>query len=225
MPHCCRVGFLALTAAASLIGCDRRPEPPPAPPKPLTLYPIQEERWTRAKLNPKDIIRLDKAVALYQRTRPRYEVIEKQRKNGVPASVVFVIHGRERDWSFRHHLHNGDPLTGRTKNVPAGRIPGKNPPYTFEESAEDALYTVDHMDRRNWRSLGDALQAIEAYNGLGYQIYHPEVPSPYNWAGTSIYERGKYYGDGKYSPTLVDQQLGCAAMLKRMQERGVILPF
>jgi lysozyme family protein len=187
-----------------------------------TRFPFQETRWSEARLNAVDIIRLDKAVDRWRENEQRYRTIEKGA--GVPAPVIFTLHGRESTWSFRHHLHEGSPLTGRTKYVPKGRPLTGNPPFTFEESAIDAL-TYDRMGQKNWRSLGDSLQAIEAYNGLGYQKYHPETPSPYLWAGTSLYTSGKYVADGKWSATARDKQLGCAAILKRMHDRGIKLPF
>ena len=39
----------------------------------------------------------------------------------VPWQVIGVIHSREADCDFHCHLHNGDPLTGRTIHVPKGR--------------------------------------------------------------------------------------------------------
>ena len=70
------------------------------------------------------------------------------------------------------------------------------------------------------------MQGIESFNGLGYQKYHPDVPSPYVWNGLLINgkaTRGKYTGDGRFDRTAVDQQLGVAAILMRMKEQGVIL--
>ena len=40
---------------------------------------------------------------------------------------------------FDAHFHNGDPLTDRTKRVPAGRPKEGDPPFTWEQSAEDAI--------------------------------------------------------------------------------------
>lgn len=168
-------------------------------------------------------MRLDKAVALYTRTQGRYKAIERQRSNGVPAPILFCLHYRESDNNFRTHPHNGDPLNRRTYHVPAGRLPNKPPPYTFEESAEDAFYVVDRLQFTDWGNLESALDKTEAFNGLGYR--RMGKPSPYNWSGTNQYTRGKYYADGKYSPTLVDQQLGVAAILLRMEQRGIKLPF
>ena len=211
-----------LTAILALLGCSKPiEESKTAPQRVPTSYPAQESRWKAATINTVDVGRIDKAIAVFLRNQARYTSIEKMRTNGVPAPVIFTLHNRESDASFRCHLHNGDSLLRRTVNVPAGRIPGKNPPYTFEESAEDALYVVDHLDRKNWISLGDGLQAIEGYNGPGYAKYHPSIPTPYLWAGTSLYTRGKYVSDGRFSETAVDKQLGCAAILKRMKERGI----
>ncbi len=68
-----------------------------------------------------------------------------------------------------------------------------------------------------------SLDRIEGYNGLGYR--NRGVPSPYLFSGTTVYEKGKYTGDGKYSASAIDQQLGVVAVLKRMKERGIALPF
>lgn len=209
-----------------LVGCWNR-EPSPAAQQSSrtesTAFPFQEERWLGAELNPKDLIRLDKAVEQFRMDEERYRTIEKMRKTGVPAPIIFALHGRESTWSFRRHLHEGSPLTGRTKYVPKGRPLRPDPPYTFEQSAEDALYSLKNLERINWLSRGDSLQAIEAYNGLGYQRYHKDVLSPYLWAGTSLYTSGKYVADGKFSQTAIDKQLGCAAILMRMEQRGVKL--
>lgn len=210
-----RLRACALIVLVALAACERKAPRPPEP----TAFPFQEERWRAAEIRAAEIPRLDKAVARFRRTESRYRGIERQRPNGVPGEVVFALHGRESTWDFTRHLHEGSPLTRRTRNIPKGRPPVPDPPYTFEQSAEDALYVLKRLDHVNWRSLGDSLQAIEAYNGLGYQRYHPDVPSPYLWSGTSLYTRGKYVADGKFSPAAVDKQLGCAAILKRLEWR------
>lgn len=170
-------------------------------------------------------MRLDKAVILYTRNAARYEAIQNDRINGIPSVIIFGIHGRESDWDFSTNLANGDSLQHRTINVPVGRIPGINPPYSFEQAAIDALYAVDEMDQKEWHKLNAALTSIEYYNGSGYRKYHPDVPSPYLWSSTTIYTRGKYSADGKFDPLLVDKQLGIAAVLKQMAVRGISLPF
>lgn len=183
---------------------------------------MQETRWHAAKIRPSWESRIDDAVARYLRTRERYENIERMRRApSVPARVIFVLHGRESTWSFAKHLHEGSPLTGRTRWIPKGRPVRGNPPFTFEESAEDVLYLLKDMENWNWSNMESLLQNIETYNGLGYQKYRKGVPSPYLWSGTTIYERGKYVADGRFSAIAVDKQLGTAAILKRMHERGI----
>ena len=44
-------------------------------------------------------------------------------KTGVPWAMLAVIHRRESDANFNTYLGNGDPLSHRTVNVPAGRGP------------------------------------------------------------------------------------------------------
>lgn len=190
--------------------------------------PDQKARWNAATINPAYSIALDVAVSLYNQNAHRYEKIELMRANGVPAAILFCLHQRESSGNFRCHPHEGSPLTGRTKYVPRGRLPYPDPPYTFEQSAEDAYYVVDRLDLVNWKDAQGALQGIESFNGLGYQKYHPDVPSPYVWNGLLIggrATRGKYTGDGKFDRFAVDKQLGCAAILMRLREKGVKLSW
>ena len=215
------IAFLAVL----LLGMGIRPSvsssPEGAMPDPSSDT-FQEKRWHDASIRPEWKGRIDAAVDRYKGTKDRYTRIEKMRPDpSVPARVIFVLHGRESTWSFRKHLHEGSPLTGRTRWVPKGRPKSGSPPFTFEESAEDALYKLKDMENWDWSDLHPLLQNIERYNGLGYQKYHKDVPSPYLWSGTSIYSRGKYVADGRFSKLAVDKQIGCAAILKRMKERSI----
>ena len=186
----------------------------------------QGARWKSAKLRPQDSIRLDKAVQLYQRTENRYKAIEAMVPHGVPAPILFCLHYRESTNDFTKHAHEGSPLTHRTRWEPVGRPPlPLNPPFTFEQSAFDAYYVYERptLDKINWRDLQAALDKMESFNGFGYRSRG--IFTPYLWSGTSLYERGKYVADGRFSSTAFDGQLGCAAILKRMQERGIKIPF
>jgi lysozyme family protein len=183
--------------------------------------PDQEARWQAARVDPHFSIALDLEVARYQRLAGRYQRITLMRQNGVPTPVIYCLHQRESSGSFLCHPHEGSPLTQRTRYVPKGRLPGKPPPYSFEESAEDAYYVCDRLDRVPWSNRAASLQGIESFNGLGYQKYHPDVPSPYLWSGTTVYSRGKYTGDGRFDRLARDKQLGCAAILKKLEERGI----
>ena len=145
------------------------------------------------------------------------------RANGVPAAVAFCLFYREADNNMADSPAQGDPLTHLSVNEPRGRIPGKKPPFTWIACAEDAYYVVDRLDLCNWRDTKSALDKIESFNGFGYRSHN--IAAPYLWAGTSLYARGKYVRDGRFDPLAVDRQLGVAAILKRMQERGIALPF
>lgn len=184
--------------------------------------PDQPARWNAARLRPQWSITADKAVNLFLRTRDAYDRLGQAHANGVPAPIIFGFHLRESDNSFRCHLHEGSPLTHRTRDVPKNRPVTWNPPNDWFTSALDALYDYEHLERRDWQHPQSALQAAESYNGLGYQ--RRGIPSPYLWSGTTIYARGKFVADGRFSDTAVDQQLGLAAIFLRMRDRGIPLP-
>jgi lysozyme family protein len=139
----------------------------------------------------------------------------------VPWHVVAVIHNMESSQGFDAHLHNGDPLTARTVQWPNDRPKVGTPPFTWEESALDAL-TLKRLDRWTDWTVAGTLYQLERYNGFGYRQYHPEVKSPYLWAASNHYTSGKYVKDGVWSPTATSQQCGAAVLLRRMAERGLI---
>lgn len=147
------------------------------------------------------------------------------RPNGVPAPILFCLHYRESDNNFKCHAHEGSSLMHRTRDEPKGRPLHPEPPYTFEQSAEDAYYVCEHptLDKINWRDTQAALDKMESFNGFGYRRLG--IAAPYVWSGTSLYKSGKYIADHKYSPVAVDKQLGCAAILKWMKAHGIDLPF
>jgi lysozyme family protein len=149
--------------------------------------------------------------------KPRYEKIAGE--IGCPWWFVGVIHMMECGLSFEKHLHNGDKLTGRTTHVPAGRPATGNPPFTFEQSALDALTFMGFKANKDW-STAYVLYRLEGFNGYGYRQYHPTVLSPYLWSFTNHYVKGKYVADGKWDGETVSAQLGIAAVLKRLQELG-----
>ena len=140
---------------------------------------------------------------------------------GIPWHFIAVIHNMEASQNFTRHLHNGDRLTARTVQVPAGRPKRGNPPFTWEESATDAL-TMRNLGKVTDWSLAGTLYQLEGYNGWGYRLYHPHVLTPYLWSYSSHYKSGKYVADGTWSDTAVSNQNGSAVILRRMAEHGQI---
>ena len=154
----------------------------------------------------------DRAVA----NQGRYEAVAS--KLGTPWYVVAAIHSLEGSQSFNGHLHNGDPLTARTVQFPPGRPSQGQPPFTWEESAEDALRGHRFHEVGTW-TVPVLLFKLEEYNGFGYRDFHPEVLSPYLWSFTNHYTRGKFVSDGNFSATAVSQQCGGVALIRRMLDR------
>jgi lysozyme family protein len=164
---------------------------------------------------------VDQAARKLMANRARYEKVAAALK--IPWSVIAAIHWMEAGGDFTRHLHNGDPLTARTTHVPAGRPPTGNPPFTWEQSAIDALTYQGFAKWKDW-SIPGTLYKLESYNGFGYRDHHPGVLSPYLWSFSNHYTRGKYVADGKFSPTAVSQQVGAAVLLRRLQQGGAAVP-
>lgn len=163
------------------------------------------------KVQPYRLTALNTLVAKIVSNKKRYLVIEEAL--GTPWYIVGAIHYREASLNFNRHLHNGDPLTKRTVQVPAGRPTTGNPPFTWEQSAIDAL--KDRVFNRTM-DLGEIFDELEKYNGLGY--FNKGLPSPYLWSWTDQYVKGKYIKDGKFDPEFVDQQAGVAALVIELKK-------
>ena len=144
-------------------------------------------------------------------SRSRYEAVGQGL--GIPWQFIGIIHGLEGSFNFNTHLHNGDPLTGRTVHVPAGHPQQGNPPFKWEDSARDALALEGFGGQADW-SVPQMLFRWEKYNGMGYRPF--AVPSPYLWSFSNIYAKGKYVADGRFDPDAVSQQCGAAVMLKAL---------
>jgi len=147
-----------------------------------------------------------------------YDVVAKA--TGAPWWWIGCIHMREASGNFRCHLHNGDPLTARTVHVPAGRPLVGTPPFTWVQSAIDALHMEGITPGQTW-DLVDTLSRTEAYNGFGYR--HCNIRSPYLWAGTNLQQPGKFVADGKLDLTVTDKQLGVAGMMLALEAKGIDL--
>jgi len=160
--------------------------------------------WAKAHVLPQHEATLKAICEKFIAHRARYEAVEHL--TGVPWWWIACVHMRESSCNFYTHLANGDPLDHKTVHVPAGRGPFA----TWEDGAVDALRYMGLHLVTDW-SLPAALFQFERYNGWGY--VSKGVNSPYVWSWTDLYSRGKYVADGAFSPSTIDPQPGCAAML------------
>lgn len=169
--------------------------------------------WRKATIAPSRQAAADKVARRIIGNRERYQAVAAKIGKPMIWPLLGALHDREASGSFAGHLHNGDSLKGYTRHVPAGRPKvGHGPPFTWEESAVDAVSMVPHAFQKvaDW-PIGRWLYEAEKYNGWGYW---GRTRSPYVWAGTDLQQRGKYVADGHYSPSAWDTQLGVAAVLK-----------
>lgn len=140
---------------------------------------------------------------------------------GIPWWFVGILHGLECSFDFGKHLHNGDPLTARTVREPPGRPRDGSPPFTWLESAFDALRRKRFDGQADW-SVGTVLDRFERYNGLGYRTRG--LNSPYLWSFSTHWEKGKFVRDGVFDPEAPSSQCGAGVLLKRLEALGIVDP-
>lgn len=182
------------------------------------LTEANEARWSAAAIKPSQTKAFAAVAKRLVAKKPDYVVAESA--TGVPWFVIAVIHEREASQRFDRSIAQGDPWNRVSTHVPRGRGPFKS----WYEAAIDALtncapYAAKWSD---W-SAGGTLTLLEHYNGLGY--YKRGLPSPYIWAGTNQYTRGKYVADGRFDPNQVDSQLGCAGLILAMAKLDEAVSF
>lgn len=133
----------------------------------------------------------------------------------VPWWFVGVVHSMECSLRFDQHLHNGDPLTARTNRIPKDRPAHGRPPYSWEESARDAIEYDRLLEVTDW-SLESALYHWHRYNGINNEYKRRGIPTPYLWSGSTHYRKGKYVKDGVFDPEAVSKQVGAALLLYKL---------
>lgn len=168
--------------------------------------------WNKAELRSERRAQARSIAESIARDRARYEAVTV---GAVPWWWVGIVHSLESGRNFRGHLHNGDTLTRRTTHIPPGRPKAGTPPFTWEESARDALELKSLQKIEAW-PVERCLYEWERYNGFGY--FSRGVNSPYVWSFTTLYSKGKYVADGQYDANAVSAQCGAAAILKAMVE-------
>lgn len=182
-----------------------------------------DERWRAMAIIPAKLPAVDAAIDRVLKYRHNYEQVSKL--TGVPWYVIAAIDEMESGGACKGHLHNGDPLTARTVHVPANR-PAGDPPFTWQQSALDALQHDGLAAWSDW-SVPGISWCLEKFNGFGYRSSLPgrPIPSPYLYSFATLPGwdgRGKYVADGVFSPSAVSAQVGALVLLRRMADRKII---
>jgi len=150
-----------------------------AKPKPPKFADVSSEYWKlflECRVNSDKLAEVQRIVTSITVNRARYQAVTAG-LGSMPWWIVALIHSLEGGLSFTTHLHNGDPLTARTKRVPAGRpvanpvantkqAPSATNPYTWEESSQDAIRQTGLNTWTDWSIVGSRYK-LEAYNGWG----------------------------------------------------------
>jgi lysozyme family protein len=175
------------------------------------LAPEYQQLWDTMKIV-RDAAELNRVATKIQLHKAVYVQVENA--TGVPWQMIAVIHLREAGeldiGRWQCVLHNGEHIvaTGRkTTLVPEGCGPFA----TWHDAAVHALKQKGFNKIKSW-PISRTLWALEPYNGYGYR--NKGLRSPYLWASTNHQQRGKYVRDRVFDPTIMDEQVGCAAQLK-----------
>ncbi|MFL6208120.1 MAG: hypothetical protein ACJ74W_04680 [Pyrinomonadaceae bacterium] len=175
----------------------------------------------QCQVRPNQLALVDNLAAKIEANKARYQQVGGPLN--IPWYFIGIVHNMECSLNFSQHLHNGDPLTAFTKQVPAGRPKvGHGPPFTWEESAADALSMRNLQSPAGW-SLPATLYKLERYNGFGYRTRNTGINTPYLWSFSNLYAKGKFVKDGVFNANAVSQQCGAAVLLRRMAETGKIV--
>ena len=178
-----------------------------------------ERLWRSLSITEGSVAQLENLVARLLAGRSRYEAV--QSRTGVPWFVVGYLHYAEGGLDFHRHLHNGDPLTARTVSVPVGRPIEGEPPFSWEDSATDAIkHARLDRDPASLTSIGRLLYLVERYNGLGYRRIG--IYSPYIWGCTNHYTVGSFIADGRFEPRAVSRLCGFASVVRVLTDRGIV---
>lgn len=195
----------------------KAPEPPePVLPSPGDASEPYSAAWYEAQFNAAKFSNQSTASWVVDRLLKLEDVY---RQGEAATSVHWFMIGALDSMECDNHplgvLHNGELIVGtskKTKLVPAGRGPFA----TKLDSIVDALKYDGLFGKR--MSIGECLKWAEKYNGLGYKSRG--IMSPYVWASTDRYTKGRYVSDGVFDPNAVSKRAGVAAIFKELQRRG-----
>jgi lysozyme family protein len=204
------------------------PPPPVAEPPPPTTVPQVSADWSENYRQLWSTLAFSSADWEKQATAIAKRIVANQARYAaavagmpVPWWFVAVVHCMECSMRFDQHLHNGDPLSGRTTQVPPNRPAAGSPPFTWEQSAHDAIQ-FERLDRVTDWSLPNVLFNWHRYNGINNEYKRRGIPTPYLWSGSTHYKKGKYVADGKFDAEFVSRQLGAAVILKALVDLGAV---
>lgn len=142
------------------------------------------------------------------KNKERYHTVSNQ--FNIPWCITGIIHSSTSDCNFKMHLHNGDSLLGRTTNMPSGYPKRGRPPFTWEQSAEDAFQFYGFMRWSDW-SIPGILYNLEVIGRDGY------VPNETRLLKLWCYSNHNNEGDLKEGI-----KCGSAILLRRMAEKQLI---
>ncbi|HRY16413.1 MAG: hypothetical protein KDJ31_12040 [Candidatus Competibacteraceae bacterium] len=179
-----------------------------------------QQLFATCVVHPERAAEVDEITNALVMERARYQIVGE--RLNIPWFVVAVLHDADAGRDFNVHLHNGDPLTERTRHLPDGHPLEGEPPFCWEDSAVDAL-RLYHFDLCQEWGIAGILFLLEGRGGWGYRLHHPEVLSPYLWNYSTHYTQGKYVTDDTWSETGVAQRCGAAVLLRRLAECGLIV--
>jgi lysozyme family protein len=182
-----------------------------------SLAPGYINLFDACQIQPGALGQVQKIVQRITANEQRYSGLETT--TTVPWYVIALIHNLEGDLDFGTHLANGDSLKYRTVNDPAGLIQNVAPPYTFEQAAIAALQ-YDGLTKIAVWDIPRICFEFETFNGFGYRQYN--VNTPYLWAGSQLYTKGKYVADHDFDPNAISDQIGTAVLLKYMITNGIV---
>ncbi len=203
-------------ATRALLGARPYPKMPPL----SEIEGEYRELFASCKIRDRYASNVDWYVSrmLKESSKERYQDIFKE--TCIPWYFVAGIHALEATFNFNKHLHNGDSLRSKTWRVPKNRIPGKSPPYTWVQSAIDALAMKKYDKETSW-TLPEILYRWERYNGVRSRMEH-NINTPYLWSFSQHYTKGKFVRDGVWDPSAVSKQAGAAVLLRRLVNMGEV---
>jgi lysozyme family protein len=188
----------------------------------VTLTPDLTNEYTflfnTCIIKPTKLDEIDGNINKMVANKATYEAVGNQLN--IPWHFIAIIHCLEASLSFHTHLHNGDPLTSRTVQVPRGRPVKGNPPFSWQESAIDALTLEGFVGWSDW-SVAGMLFLFEKFNGFGYR--KKGINTPYLWSFSNHYIKGKFTNNGIFDLNAVSKQCGAAVLLRRINEMQLTL--